>query len=62
MKHTRTVWGATPTDPLRLTPDRVRELRQLCHPDRHAGSALAQRVSLWLNECSKELDRVKPVN
>lgn len=62
MKHTRTVWGATPVDPLRLTTERVRQLRQLCHPDKHAGSALSLEVTRWLNECSKELDADRRVN
>lgn len=27
----------------------LRELLQLCHPDKHRGSALAVRVTSWLN-------------
>jgi hypothetical protein len=50
------VWGAAATDPLKLTKERVRELRQLCHPDKHSGSPLSQRMTLWLNEVSKVLD------
>lgn len=52
----RQVWGVAPTNPLLLTPERVRELRQLCHPDRHGGSPLSVKVTHWLNEASKELD------
>lgn len=56
MKHRRQVWGVVSIDPLALTKERIRELRQLCHPDKHSDSPLAQKVSLWLNECSKVLD------
>ena len=31
-----------------VAPDRIRELLQLCHPDKHAGSPLAHRVTSWL--------------
>lgn len=36
---------ASPIDEVRL-----RELLQLCHPDKHGGSALAQRITAWLLE------------
>lgn len=49
-------WGASPHDPLRLTYAKVRELKQLCHPDKHNNSQLSQHVFQWLNEASKELD------
>lgn len=52
----RQVWGVAPTNPLLLTAERVRELRQLCHPDRHNGSPLSVKVTNWLNGVSKELD------
>jgi len=32
---------------------RIRELLQLCHPDKHAGSALAAKVTQWLNEIKR---------
>ncbi len=32
---------------------RLRELLQLCHPDKHAGSALAAKVTQWLNEIKR---------
>lgn len=31
-----------------LDAPRIRQLLQLCHPDRHAGSALANEVTAWL--------------
>ncbi len=55
-RHSRVVWGTAATDPLVLTRDRVRRLQQLCHPDRHPGSALAVEVSQWLVEVGRELD------
>jgi hypothetical protein len=33
---------------LDLDADRVRELLQLCHPDKHHGSALANKATRWL--------------
>jgi hypothetical protein len=56
MRHSKVSWGTTIVDPLRLTPEKVRELRQLCHPDRHGGSPLSVRVSQWLTDVSKALD------
>lgn len=56
MRHRKQVWGVAAADPLRLTKDRVRELRQLCHPDKHSGSPLSQKVTLWLNDVGKVLD------
>lgn len=53
----RVVWGAPVTNPLLLTKERVRELRQLCHPDRHDNSKLSVRVMVWLDQASKELDK-----
>jgi hypothetical protein len=29
------------------------ELLQLCHPDKHAGSALANKATQWLNDLRK---------
>ena len=31
-----------------IDPDMLRRLPQLCHPDRHGGSALATGVTAWL--------------
>lgn len=62
MRHRRQVWGATPTNPLLLNEDRVRQLQQLCHPDRHAGSVLSVKVSQWLVDCGKELDAKHRLN
>lgn len=38
---------AAPAAP-ELDKSRIRQLLQLCHPDRHAGSALAGEVTAWL--------------
>ena len=35
--------------------DRLREMIQLCHPDRHGGSELAGQVTQWLLRVRKEL-------
>jgi hypothetical protein len=42
--------SATPVaDPIRAElRERLRELLMLCHPDKHAGSALATRTTQWL--------------
>lgn len=56
MRTRKQVWGVAAVNPLLLTKERHRELRQLCHPDKHAGSPLAQKVTLWLNEVGKVLD------
>lgn len=34
--------------PPQLDSYRVRQLLQLCHPDRHAGSATANEITTWL--------------
>lgn len=44
-------------DVTRLTEERLKQLKQLCHPDRHGQSSLSVTVFQWLNEASKELDR-----
>jgi hypothetical protein len=31
-----------------IPPERIRALLQLCHPDRHGGSALATSTTMWL--------------
>lgn len=56
-RHTSTIWGSAAVNPLELNRERVRELTQLCHPDKHAGSALSMKVIQWLGECRKELDK-----
>lgn len=43
--------GEGPPPPFDKT--RLRELLQLCHPDKHAGSALAAKVTQWLNEIKR---------
>lgn len=32
-----------------ITPEMLRRLKQLCHPDRHGSSKLAETVMVWLN-------------
>lgn len=34
---------------------KLRELTQLCHPDKHDGSPLAERVTAWLNDLKRGL-------
>jgi len=41
--------GAAQASPA-LDKTRLRELLQLAHPDKHAGSPLAVRITQWLNE------------
>jgi hypothetical protein len=36
-------------------PQRLRALTQLCHPDRHGNSALANAVTAWLLRVREEL-------
>lgn len=36
-----------------FTPDELRRLIQLCHPDKHSGSELAQRMTQRLNQLRK---------
>lgn len=58
----KAVWGTVAVNPLLLTKERIRELRQLCHPDRHGGSPLSIRMTQWLTECSKALDQSVRLN
>ncbi len=34
---------------------RIRQLLQLCHPDKHAGSPLSNDVTQWLNDVKREM-------
>ncbi len=50
-------------DPLRTAPtvqeldrQRVRQLLQLCHPDRHGGSPLAQTITQWLLQLKTRIE------
>ncbi len=43
-------WGTQEIDPVRL-----RQLLQLCHPDKHGGSVLANTVTQWLNDLRREV-------
>lgn len=36
-------------------PEHLRELMQLCHPDKHGGSPLANDVTAWLLRVRREL-------
>lgn len=66
MKRRTATWGA-PTTPaansdilMTLTQQRLRQLLQLVHPDRHGGSELSKDVFQWLQKIrSKELDKQK---
>jgi len=33
-----------------INADRLRQLRRLCHPDKHNGSKAANEATAWLNE------------
>jgi len=48
-KKKTTAFAAKP-DPRILTERQIRQLLQLCHPDRHDGSALSQQVFDWLRK------------
>lgn len=37
-----------------ITPDRLRQLKQLCHPDKHGGNELSNDVATWLNSIKAE--------
>lgn len=57
MKRSTTTWG-TPapklnTRTVELPDARLRQLLSLCHPDRHAGSALSTEVFQWLQEIKR---------
>lgn len=66
MKRRTATWGA-PTTPaansdilVTLTQQRLRQLLQLTHPDRHDDSTLSKEVFQWLQKIrSKELDKQK---
>jgi hypothetical protein len=66
MKRRTATWGA-PTTPaansdilVTLTQQRLRQLLQLVHPDRHGGSELSKEVFQWLGEIRcKKLDKQK---
>ena len=59
MKRSTTTWGiaslvAKPnTRTVELPDARLRQLLSLCHPDRHAGSALSTEVFQWLQEIKR---------
>ena len=57
----RTIGMPTPAKLNEIDPEFLRELRQLCHPDRHNSSPLSLKVSQRLNEIGKELDRLEGV-
>lgn len=43
-----------PSEAPAIDKDRLRALIQLCHPDKHAGSALAGEVTTWLLSLRKD--------
>jgi hypothetical protein len=53
----RVAGPASPAKPNEIDREFLRELRQLCHPDRHNSSPLSLKVSQRLNVISKELDK-----
>lgn len=58
----RTFGALAPANPNEIDREFLRELRQLCHPDRHNSSPLSLKVSQRLNEIGKELDKLKGVS
>lgn len=66
MKRRTATWGQPSAKPaggdilVTLTQQRLRQLLQLTHPDRHDGSTLSKEIFQWLQEIrSKELDKQK---
>jgi hypothetical protein len=60
MKRGTTTWGTpAPAKPsshtLVITPERMRQLLSLCHPDRHNGSAMSTEVFQWLQENKRKV-------
>lgn len=57
MKRGTTTWGTpvvkSSARTVEMTDFRVKQLLQLCHPDRHHGSAMATEVFQWLQEIKK---------
>lgn len=58
MKGKPVVWGSTDVDPKIIDVAFLKQLRQLCHPDRHNNSQLSQRVWERLEQVRKALDKV----
>ena len=66
MRRRTASWGQPSAKPaggdilVVLTQRRLRQLLQIAHPDRHAGSELSKEIFQWLQEIrSKELDKQK---
>lgn len=58
--RTRIFVGTPPeVDITKLDETKVRELLQLCHPDRHSNSPLSTRIFDWLMKVRQELDKKK---
>lgn len=60
MKRGTVIWDTKPaqgkgTNLVEITPERLKQLSQLCHPDRHDNSALSTAVFQWLREIGKPL-------
>ena len=60
MKRGSVSWGKAAEDPSAFTIRRIRQLMQLCHPDKHNGSPLSSEVFMWLQECKMRLDLKQP--
>lgn len=58
------VWGVTTIVPgeigVQITRERLRQLIQLCHPDKHNNSSASVEATQWLLELRKRLDVKKP--
>lgn len=52
----RRVVGAPRVDPTQITPARLKQLLQLCHPDRHQNSPLSNDVQQWLLQVKAVLE------
>lgn len=60
----KVAWGTpvgapTTLDGALITRERLRQLLQLCHPDKHGNSQTSQDVTCWLLEVRKRLDEKK---
>ena len=53
----RTTGVQTPAKPTEIDAAFLRQLLQLCHPDRHNSSPLSVKVFQRLNDISQELDK-----
>mgnify|MGYP000389071931 CR=1 FL=1 len=58
MKRSTTTWGTPVAKPnsrtVEISDFRLKQLLQLCHPDRNNGSAMSAEVFQWLQQIKKE--------